>query len=59
MKPQQVNKSDQFKNVLKEYKQIGDLQANSTIYVAVDKIPQVLKGKWRLNVDVKKVIGWV
>ena len=32
-----------FVNVLKEYKQIGDLQSSSTLYMAVDKLPQVLK----------------
>ena len=32
-----------FVNVLKEYKQIGDLQSSSTLYIAVDKIPQDLK----------------
>ena len=35
-----------FVNVLKEYKQIGDLQSSSTLYMAVDKLPQVLKEKW-------------
>ena len=32
--------------VLKEYKQIGDLQSSSTPYMAVDKQPQVFKEKW-------------
>ena len=32
-----------FVNVLKKYKQIGDLQSSSTPYMAVDKLPQVLK----------------
>ena len=32
-----------FVNVLKEYKQIGDLQPSSTLYMAVDKLPHVLK----------------
>ena len=32
-----------FVNVLKEYKHIGDLQSSSTLYMAVDKLPQVLK----------------
>ena len=41
----------QFVNVLKEYKQIGDLQSSSTLYMAVDKLPQVLKEKWWLYVD--------
>ena len=27
-----------FVNVLKKYKQIGDLQSNSTLYMAVDKL---------------------
>ena len=35
-----------FVNVLKEYKQIGDLQSSSTLYMVVDKLPQVLKEKW-------------
>ena len=34
-----------FVNVLKEYKQIGDLQSSSTLYMAVDKPTQVLKEK--------------
>ena len=40
-------------NVLNEYKQIGDLQSSSTLYLAVDKLPQVLKEKWRFYVDDK------
>ena len=35
-----------FVIVLKEYKQIGDLQSRSTLYMAVDKLPRVLKKKW-------------
>ena len=42
-----------FVNVLKEYKQIGDLQSSSILYMAVDKLPQVLKEKWRFYVDDK------
>ena len=42
-----------FVNVLKDYKQIGDLQSSSTLYMAVDKLPQVLKGKWWFYVDDK------
>ena len=42
-----------FVNFLKEYKQIGDLQSNSTLYMAVDKLPQVLKEKWWFYVDDK------
>ena len=38
-------------NVLKEYKWIGDLQSSSTLYMAVDKLPQVLKEKWWFYVD--------
>ena len=34
-----------FVNVLKEYKQICDLQSSSTLYMAVDEIPQILKEK--------------
>ena len=40
-------------NVLKEYKQIGDLQSSSTLYMAVDKLPQILKEKWWFYVDDK------
>ena len=40
-----------FVNVLKEYMQIGDLQSISTLYMAVDKLPQVLKEKWCFYVD--------
>ena len=42
-----------FVNVLKEYKQIGDLQSSSTLYMAVEKLPQVLKEKWLFYVDDK------
>ena len=42
-----------FVNVLEEYKQIGDLQSSSTLYMAVDKLPQVLKEKWWFYVDDK------
>ena len=42
-----------FVNVLKEYKQIGDLQSSSTLYMAVDKLPQVLKEKCWFYVDDK------
>ena len=42
-----------FVNVLKEYKQIGDLQSSSTSYMAVDKLSQVLKEKWWFYVDDK------
>ena len=42
-----------FVNVLKEYKHIGDLQSSSTLYLAVDKLPQVLKEKWLFYVDDK------
>ena len=42
-----------FVNVLKEYKQIGDLQSSSTLCMAVDKLPQVLKEKWWFYVDDK------
>ena len=40
-----------FVNVLKEYKHIGDLQSSSTLYMAVDKLPQVPKEKWWFYVD--------
>ena len=40
-------------NVLKEYKQIVDLQSSSTLYMAVDNLPQVLKEKWWFYVDDK------
>ena len=42
-----------FVNVPKEYKQIGDLQSSSTLYMAVDKLPQNLKDKWWFYVDDK------
>ena len=42
-----------FVNVLKEYKHIGDLLSSSTLYMAVDKLPQVLKEKWWFYVDDK------
>ena len=40
-----------FVNVLKEYKQIGVLQSCSTLYMVVDKLPQVLNEKWWFYVD--------
>ena len=46
-----------FVNVLKEYKQICDLQSSSTLYMAVDKLSQTLKDKWRFYVD-DKVEDW-
>ena len=42
-----------FVNVIKEYKQIGDLQSSSTLYMAVDNLPQILKEKWWFYVDDK------
>ena len=42
-----------FVNVLKEYKQIADPQSSSTLYMAVEKLPQVLKEKWWFYVDDK------
>ena len=42
-----------FVNMLKEYKQVGDLQSISTLYMAVDKPTQVLKEKWWFYVDHK------
>ena len=42
-----------FVSVLKEYKHIGDLQSSSTLYMAVDNLPQVLKEKWWFYVDDK------
>ena len=42
-----------FGNVLKENKQIGDLQSSSTLYMAEDKLHQVLKEKWWFYVDGK------
>ena len=35
-----------FVNMLEEYKQMGDLQSSSTLYKAVEKLPQVFKEKW-------------
>ena len=40
-----------FVNVLKEYKQIGNLQSSSTLYKAVNKLPQILNEKWLFYVD--------
>ena len=40
-------------NELKEYKQIGDLQSSSTLYMATDKLPQILKEKWCFYVQEK------
>ena len=47
-----VNVSN-FVNVLKEYKHIGDLQSSSTLYMAIDKLPQVRKEKWWFYIDGK------
>ena len=40
-------------NVLKECKQIGDLQSSSTLYIAVDKLPQLPKENWWFYLDDK------
>ena len=40
-------------NVLKEYKQVDDLQSSATLYMTVDKLPQVLKENWCFYVDDK------
>ena len=45
-----------FVNVLKEYKQIGDLQSSSTLYMAVYKLLQILNEKWWLYVDDKEAL---
>ena len=37
----------------KGHKQIGHLQSSSTLYMAVDKLPQVLKEKWWFYLDDK------
>ena len=42
-----------FVNVLKEYEQIGDLQSSSTLYIAVDNLPQIVKEKWWFYADDK------
>ena len=42
-----------FVNQHNEYKQIDDLQSSSTLYMAVDKLPQVLKEKSWFFVDDK------
>ena len=42
-----------FVNVLKEHKHIGDLQSSSTLYLAVDKLPEVFKEKWWFYFDDK------
>ena len=39
--------------VLKLCKKIGDLQSSSTIYMAVDKLPQDLEEKWWFYVNDK------
>ena len=38
-------------NVLKEYKRVGYLISSSTLCMAVDKLPEVLKEKWWFFVD--------
>ena len=38
-------------NVLEDYKQTGDLQSSSTLYMAVDNLHQVLTEKWWFYVD--------
>ena len=40
-------------NVLKEFKQIGDLRLSPKLYLAVDKVPQFLKEKWWFFFDDK------
>ena len=45
-----------FVNVLKEYNEIGDLQSSSTLYMAVDELPQILKENWWFYVDDKDEI---
>ena len=40
-------------SMLKQYKQIGDLQSSRTLFLAVDKLPQVPKKKWWFYVDDK------
>ena len=42
-----------FVIVLKKYKQVGGLQSSSTMYMAVDELPQVLKEKWWFYVNDK------
>ena len=42
-----------FVIVLIEYMLIGDLQSSSTLYMEVDKLPQVPKEKWLFYVDDK------
>ena len=42
-----------FVNVLKEYKQLGDLKSSSTLRMAVEKLPPILKEKWWFYVDEK------
>ena len=42
-----------YVNMIKNYKQIGDLKSSSTLYMAVDRLPQVLKEKRWFNVDDK------
>ena len=42
-----------FVNVLKEYKQLADLRSSSTLRMAVEKLPPILKEKWWFYVDEK------
>ena len=35
-----------FVNVLKEYKQLGDLSSSSTLHMAIKKLPPNLREKW-------------
>ena len=45
-----------FVNVLKEYRQFGYLQSNSTLYTAVDNSPQYFKEFWWFFVDYKNLL---
>ena len=41
------------KNLLKEYKQLGNLHSSSIIYFAVDKLPQDLEKNWGSMLTIK------
>ena len=46
-----------FMNVLKEYKQIGDLQSSSTLYMAVENYPTFSKRSGGSMLTIKMKIG--
>ena len=42
-----------FGDVLKEYREVGDLQSNLTLYMAVEKLSKVLKEERCFYIDVE------